>query len=328
MLTPDVRLEGFTTDDWVRLGAVLRRPLPKDAEPPARRGGVVAVTSGARLRKLLHTARGRLRVEDHPWPMPLPELALRHEAAWSLELTARALDDVMDRFAARVTREHDMTQQLQELALAFRAVEQEGGLAAWPRSPASWPLPGERVTQRALDALCPVDRCVVVGVFHAGALHTSLALRRRRAGFDYVLGPDELRHEMGLLSGDWRRDQRHLARAVEQRLGPLGLGCYSTADTLSRLFSEGVPGAWAAAVATRDVLVTPVTPGLAIPLGLDLGWAAFTTLREIVERVGASDWRESPAVQRVRELFGAGGGEDGAPVDLLALLRQLLSRRD
>ena len=152
------------------------------------------------------------------------------------------------------------------------------------------------------------------------------------AGFDLILGPDRLRSEMGLVAGDFRRDYRHLSRAAEQAAGPLALGCFGELDTLRALLNKPAPGAWAAAVAARDVVLSPAVPAVALPLGLDVGRAAVVAVRELAERMGAGAWltREGPlgpTLSRVREMAST-------PKDLrqmlgfdpIALLARLVSR--
>ena len=75
-------------------------------------------------------------------------------------------------------------------------------------------------------------------------LWTSFVARRREGAFDVIAGPDELRPALGLLSGDWRRDYRHLARAVEDRYAPLGLGCFAEVTRFRALQTDARPGAW------------------------------------------------------------------------------------
>ena len=90
-----------------------------------------------------------------------------------------------------------------------------------PRRPSWW---------RAVDSLCGEGQVLVLGAFKEGSLWTALVLRRGRRGFDVIGGPQDLRRAMGLLSGDWRRDVRHLMSAVEDRYGPLALGCFGEAE--------------------------------------------------------------------------------------------------
>src|SRR5262249_49726324 len=83
----------------------------------------------------------------------------------------------------------------------------------------------------------------------------------------------------------WRRDYRHLARAIEHRAGPLSFGCYAEVATIRALEVDPSPGAWARAAALRDIILSPLPAPLAIPLGLDAGRAAFQALRAVAGRL-------------------------------------------
>lgn len=343
VLTRDVRLEGFTTDDWVRLAEVFRSPrtgAERDREPDAARaaragrpkGGVIAVTSGGRLRKLLATELGRLELDKQPWPETLAELAERYEARWAAELGAGALEELMDRFGERMTREQDALEQIVLFANVLRELEAEGKIRVWPWKLSAWPVPNQRVLLRAFDALCPDGKSLLLGVFRGGELYTAILARRRGSGFDLLLGPERLRSEMGLVSGDWRRDYRHLTRAAEQISGPLAVGCFGELETLRALTDKPGPGAWAAAVASRDVVLSPAVPAVAIPLGIDVGRAAFVAVRDLAERMGAGTWlgAESPLAptwHRLRDLVGAERDiQELLGFDPIQLLKRLFSR--
>ena len=289
MLTQDVTFEGFTATDWQRLADVFRAPGQGAGprEDRQARGGVVAVTTGNRLRKLVHTKRGRLDVRSSDWPMKLPELAGRYDAAWAVELSAGALEELVERFSERLRPRQEYLEQALELARALRELEAEGLVSMWPKRFADIPVPGSRVIGTALDLFCGEGRAVALGVFRHGELYTGLVARRRGLGFDRIVGPDELRGEMGLLSGDFRRDYRHFASAAERNVGPLALGAFGELLTFQALAQDPAPGAFALAVASRELLLSPVSPALAVPVGLDLGRAAFAGLRGLAERFGA-----------------------------------------
>jgi hypothetical protein len=292
VLTQDVSFEGFTATDWQRLADVFRAPNFGDGDAARQeregpRGGVVAVTTGNRLRKLLHTKRGRLQVLSSEWPMKLPELAGRYEASWAVELSAGALEELVERFSERLRPQQQYLEQALELARALRELEAEGLISMWPRRFADIPVPGSRVIGTALDLFCGDGRAVALGVFRHGELYTGLVARRRGLGFDRIVGPDELRSEMGLLSGDFRRDYRHFAAAAERNVGSLSVGVFGELLTFQALAKDPAPGAFALAVAARDLLISPVSPGLAVPLGLDVGRAAFAGLRGLAVRFGA-----------------------------------------
>jgi hypothetical protein len=331
MLSPDVKVEGFSAEEWMRLGLVLRPPA--QSEPAERAtaaaGGVVAVTTSGRLRKLVSTREGRLDLAAQPWPLALDELAARHHARWAVELTTGSLERFADRFADRLRPADTYLSQILELLLVLRELEASGELRVWPWPLADWPIPTERACVRALDALCPTGRVALLGVFARGELYTAVAARRGPRGIDAILGPDELRSTMGLLSGDWQRDYRFLAEAAERRVGPVGLGCFGELYTFQSLVNAP-PGSWAQAVAAREIVVTPVTPGVAIPLGLDAGRAVWAQVRGIAERFGAGDWlgaagRFAPSLDRGLPMF-ENDVKAWLGFDPLRLLSRLLSK--
>jgi hypothetical protein len=290
VITQDVSFEGFTATDWQRLAEVFRAPGHGNSsrtEAQGARGGVVAITTGNRLRKLVHTQRGRLDIASAGWPMKLPELAGRYESAWAVELSAGALEELVERFSERLRPTQQYLEQALELARALRELEAEGLIAMWPKRFADIPVPGSRVIGTALDMLCGEGRTVALGVFRHGELYTGLVARRRGLGFDRIVGPDELRGQMGLLSGDFRRDYRHFAAAAERNVGPLSLGAFGELLTFQSLAKDPAPGAFALAVASRELLISPISPALAVPLGLDVGRVAFAGLRGLAERFGA-----------------------------------------
>lgn len=314
MLSPDVRFEDFTHQQWMRLFEVFR-PEATDgradraraasvAESELPQGGIVAVTTGTTLRKLVSTRTGRIDPSAQPWPEPLSALALRHGARWAVEFSAFALDELMERFGERLARGQDYLTQILEFVRILRELEVERALVVYPTKISDWPIPSERAVLRAFDLLCAPGKCAVLGVFESGELATCLVARRGTRGFDRVIGPDGLVHEMGLLSGDFRRDHRHLAAAVEKEIGPVSVGCYGEISTFKRLSSGDEAGAWARAVAAQDVIVSPVTPALALPLGVDAGRAAFRELRTLANRFGAGHWfsSQSPIAEALGKL--------------------------
>lgn len=289
MLSADVRFEGFTATDWTRVLSLFRphRPTGEPRDPDRPRGGVVAVHSQGKLIKLIHTQVGRLRLDDaqRDWPIGAESLAARHHASWALTLEAGTLETIMERVGARARKGDDLINQVLTFSQVARDEVQAGRIALWPGRLRGVPIPSAPVVRGSLDTVCPPGRSILVGVFEEGELWTSVALARGPGGFSLVLGPDEVRADMGLLAGDWRRDYRHLARAVEHRAGPLALGCFAEVSTLRKLEVDPAPGAWARAAAVRDVILSPLPPGLAIPLGLDAGRAALSAIFAVAERV-------------------------------------------
>jgi hypothetical protein len=281
-----VRFTGFSSAEWVRLAELFRGA--KAQHGAEKRGGVVALSDGRRLLKLVHTRRGRLDPMNQQWPSSLAALADEQAADWALEIQQTSLRDLADRFARGLKPEHDYLKQTLDLLDIVRDYAALGRFKAWPPRLVHWPVPSYPTVQRAMDALCPGGKSIVVGVFHEGDLYTALAARRRDSGFDAVLGPAVLRPRMGLLSGEWSRDYRHVLTAVEQELGPVYQGFFAEFSCLRRLLENDEPGSFARAVALRDLIIAPAGPVLAVPLAVDTARATLRAARRLVSRARSS----------------------------------------
>ena len=338
MLTPDVRFEGFTAEDWQRFLHLFRpRAAPgshatdvraaSERELSRPRGGLFVVHDGVRLRKVLHTAKGRASTSG-PWPLPLAELAAAHRVDWVIAAHTGALDECMERFGARARRSDDFLIQALTLVAIVRDMLTEGALEGWPRRLHGVPLPSDAMVRKTLDAICPDGHAVVLGTFEQGELWTAFVARRRGGAFDLLAGPDALRPAMGLLSGDWRRDYRHLARAVEEHYAPIGLGCYAEVDTFRALEVDPRPGAWGRAVALRDIVVSPIPAAVGFALGVDGARYAAKGLRALTERLDPFGVIQ-PALEKARQSLRSAAGDDVSRLlgfDPLAILRMLLKR--
>ena len=329
MLTPDARFEGWTADDWMRFLHLWQPRATAEREPTRPRGGIIAIHDGRRVRKLLQTRTGRVEIPKTRWPIPLSELAETHGSSWALSAHVGALDEVMERFGARSRRGQDLTQQALELIAIAREMIGEGAIDHWPRRLRGIPPPSEAMVRRAMDSICPAGFAIALGMFKDGELWTAFVARRRGANFDVIAGPDELRREMGLLAGDWRRDYRHLVRAVEERYAPLALGCFSEVETFRRLQVDPRAGAWARAMLVRDVVLSPIPTAVGLALGVDGARFAFDHLRVITNRVDPFGFLD-PVLRGVRARLGSAAGDKDVSgtlgFDPMAALRALLRR--
>jgi hypothetical protein len=344
LLTPDVRFEGWTTDDWFRFLALWQPRATPDREATRPRGGLVVVHENGHVLKLLHTQTGRLdaygaapaegEAESHALalragqPSALGQLARIHHASWAMSMRLGALDEVMERFGARCRRGDDLTTQSLLLVSIMRDMIAEGAVATWPQRLRGIPVPVPPVVHRTLDALCADGRTIALGLFDGGVLHTSFVARRRGAAFDVIAGPEELRPALGLLSGDWRRDYRHLARAVEDIYAPVGFGCFAELSTFRALQTDGRPGAWSRAVAVRDVVIAPMPVAVGVAIGFDGAQYALRGLRALTGRITPLS-AVAPLVSSARAQFAKATGKDVTTLlgfDPMAALRQLLQR--
>jgi hypothetical protein len=328
VLTPDARFEGFTAEDWQRFLHLWKPRAPPERETIRPRGGLIVIHDGGRIRKMLHTSKGRVEGAG-TWPVPLPELAEHHHADWALSVHMGALEECMDRFGARTRRGDDFTAQALTLVAIVREMLVEGAMEAWPRRLRGMPLPSDTMVRKALDAVCPDGTAVVLGMFDRGELWTAFVARRRGGAFDLLAGPDELRPAMGLLSGDWRRDYRHLARAVEEKYARVGLGCFAEVDTFRTLQIDPRPGAWGRAVALRDIVLSPMPKAIGLAVGFDGARYAAHSMKALTSRVDVFGFLE-PALRAARERAGSAAGDKGVShilgFDPLAMLRALLKR--
>jgi hypothetical protein len=328
VLTPDVRFEGFTAEDWQRFLHLWKPRAPPEREAVRPRGGLIVVHDGEHIRKMLHTSKGRMEILGR-WPAPLHEVAEQLHADWALSVHMGALDECMDRFGARARRGDDFLDQALTLVAIVREMLVEGAIEAWPRRLRGVPLPSDAMVRRALDAVCADATALVLGTFERGELFTAVVARRRGGAFDLLAGPDELRPAMGLLSGDWRRDYRHLVRAVEDRYSTLGFGIFAEVDTFRALQIDPRPGAWGRAVALRDIVLSPMPKAIGLAVGLDGARYAAYSLRALSSRVDAFGFLE-PALRAARERVSAAAGEKDVShvlgFDPMAILRALLKR--
>jgi hypothetical protein len=344
LLTHDVRFEGWTTDDWLRFLRLWQPRATADKEPTRPRGGVIVVHEDGEVLKLLHTRLGRLDPTagapppsqagaraialSAGHPSALGTLARAHHASWALAMRLGALDEVMERLGARVRRGDDLTAQSLLLVGIARDMIAEGAIASWPQRLRGIPVPTPQVVRRTLDALCADGRAIALGLFDAEGLWTAFVARRRGPAFDLIAGPDELRPALGLLSGDWRRDYRHLARTVEERYAPLGFGCFAELSTFRCLQTDGRPGAWSRAVAVRDVVIAPMPAAVGLALGVDGARYALEGLKLLTGRI-APFAAIGPMIDAARSRVARTTGKDvGALLGFnpLAALRALLQR--
>ncbi len=323
-----MRFEGWTTETWTRFLHLWKPRATPEREPTRPRGGVIAIHEEGQLKKLLHTHTGRLDPRI-AWPVPLEALCETHHASWALAARAGALEDMMERFGARLRRSDDLTSQALLVVTIVREMLQEGQIERWPRRLQGVPPPSEAMVRRAIDSICPDGHAMVLGLFRGGDLWTAAVARRRGPGFDILAGPEDARIRMGLLSGDWRRDYRHLARAVEEQYAPLAMGCFAEVERFRELQVDARPGAWGRASLVRDVILSPMPVGIRLALGADGARFAFESFRTIVGRSDAFH-RLEPYMARARRRIGEAAGHRDVTgtlgFDPLAALRALLRR--
>ncbi len=278
MLDPGVRFEGFDTDDWTRLFDLLR--MGGSSDPDA---GLVVVHERGRVVKAFRTEGNASLASGQHWPQPLAEVGARHGARWVMAVHIGALDAWAEGIASHVKRRHDMLDQLLLAWEQARKLSEEGRLETWPTPVSSIPVPTRAMLLGALGLICPPEQALVLAAWDRGGLWTSLAIRRSTEGFDWIVGPDQVR---GLVEAGadeaamWER----LLGWTRERLGPVALGIAGRHETWVQLGRSREAGAWARAVASGEMRVDPFPRGLAVPLAVDASRMAWLMLRSALGR--------------------------------------------
>lgn len=333
MLTADVRFESFTPTDWARFVSVWSvRRASSTVDEGAARGGIIVVHDGGRVRKVLHTIDGRIDPNDVAWPQPLEDVALDRRASWAWAVHAGSLEELMERWGARVRRGDDVLGQALHLFAAFRELLDEGAIESWPRRLKNVPVPARAMVDRTIDAFVPAGRSAILALYDEGELWTALVVRRSneapRARVDVIAGPTELRRAMGLVSGEFRRDYRHLVDAVEALYAPPSIGLHAEVATFRALVASAKPGDWARAVALREVIVSPMPRVLALPLGVDAGRGIFDVASRFAKQIDPIGVVQ-PLLQtlgRVLPQLPPTTGRASPGFDVLDVVRKLLNR--
>jgi hypothetical protein len=300
MIADDIRIEGFDARSWTNLLSLFAPPItdrprtaPRTSDAPqldrddasdAMRGTLfVVVTPRGRVLTARHTRRGRVAGVVYTGAEALPSIARRYGASRVVVMREGSLEEIVSRASARFERHDDYLTQWITVLRAVRAAIEAGLVEVWPRPLASVPVPSAAVIARAVDAVLPDERSMVLGVFSGTTPWTLVALRRAGGEIDRVVGPDLIARWTGPLGGDYRRDHRVITEAVGLHLAPVHLGIYADVRDVQAILRDARPGAWAKAVLARDVIVQPTPPYVAVALAADGVRAAAQRTESVME---------------------------------------------
>jgi hypothetical protein len=300
MLSADLRFSGFSGDAWLRLLAL----LGFDDAPPrenARTSGTLVVVERSEgiACAAFHTQRGVVPAMEYQGSASLQTLCERHGASGAVILQAGVIEEITERAAQRVLREHDYAAQWLALAATVRDLEREGRLFFWPPR-TRLPLPNHAVLMRMLDTLLPQDHTLLCMIWEGHELWTGVCVHRRGADIDMILGPEAILDMSGPLGGDFRRDHRAITRAVSSAIAPVHIGLFAQRAQLEALLRDARPGAWARAVTLRDVLVQPAPAYVHVAVSAD---ALRASAKVTSEWLGGIDLMAvfSPLARAVRD---------------------------
>jgi hypothetical protein len=276
VITEDVRFEGFDTRAWLNLlslfgisrTATAHLPAP-DGTTSTRRGTLVVVTDVAGTPcAALVTDRGAVAIEHAEEVDSLAALCARFGVERAIVLQEGTIEELTERAADRLEFDGDYAAQWLALLSAARELEDEAKLRFHPPR-SRLPLPTAGMLRRALDLLLPDEHALVFVLWDGQEIWTAFALHRHGGEIDRIVGPELLLDWVGPLGGDFRRDQRALRRAVARALGPVHVGVFAQREHVEALLRDPSPGAWARAIALREVIINPAPPYVHMAVGAD-----------------------------------------------------------
>ena len=264
MISEDFAFFGFDEASWDRLVSL----VVGDNTP---HGVVVVVVNRAAVPiACFHTERGSLDPSTLPPPGDLEALCNAAEARAGVVIRDRAMGDVKEYLAEPLDPDQDFVTRVMRFAHVLRELGNGNWLRVWPNPFPDLLLAAAPAAKSASELFLPDGHSVVLGVFDEGRLSTGLVLRRTEGHVDVFAGPAAIAEWTGPLGGDWQRDHRVVADAVERQLGPVHLGLFMERPTADRLFGSRSGGEWALAFASRELIAYPLPAFAAAGLGLDV----------------------------------------------------------
>jgi hypothetical protein len=301
VLSANLRVTGYDSVTWTRLLSLFETRRPRRDGVPARSGLLVIVEDeqGAACAAFL-SDRGRVNAEDYKTRGDLARLCDEHRAGAGIAMRLGTIEELTERAAEHVLRTDDYAAQWLALLQAARELEREGAVQFWPERETPLTLPSAAMLNKALDLLLPDEHAFVAVLWEETELWTALVLRRRGGQIDLLGGPELVLDVVGPLGGDYRRDHRAVSRAISEAVAPVQVGLYAQRSRFERLLRNPAPGAWARAIALRDVIIDPSPAYVHVAVGAD---ALRATARKTTQLLGGIDVASlfEPAARFARE---------------------------
>jgi hypothetical protein len=267
VITEDFRFEGFDATAFKRLVQL----FGGSTAPPERAPGllVIKLDAAGKPCAAMVTGRGPVDVSGFEGrPEQLHELCGRLNVLGAVVIEDGALTDLVENAAEAMRFDDDYVQHWLSMVRATRALEDDGRILWWPRR-SHLPIPTPAMLTRALDLMLPPRRSLVIALWEGESLWAGCAIERGDKDLTRIVGPDFLLEWAGPLAGDFRRDHRTLTGAVSSAMAPVHLGLFAQREAFQALLRSAEPGAWAQAVAMREIIISPAAPYVHVALGAD-----------------------------------------------------------
>lgn len=303
MIDRDLRFYGFSAEQWIRLVSLWTR----DDSGATRfgSGSVVVVVDGeGDVSAAFHTERGVIEPSTNIDMHDPRALCEHYLAARAFVLTDGVMETLVERAAMHVSMRDNYAGQWLGFLQVARDLAAEGKLKTWPGSIAAWRIPSAYSVARGLDALLPDNTSLTLVLWKQTAVWTSLTLSKRAGVIEHMVGHEALQQWTGPMGGDYRRDYRPIARGISRHLAPLHVGLFAEVEMFRRLLADPSPGAWARAIAVRDVIVYPSPGYVAVAVGADAMRAVAQRSALALARVDFAGWL-APLSEVTRRALGA-----------------------
>ena len=298
MLSSELRVTGFDSESWARLLSLFGGSV--EHASAAQRGTLVVVVDEQDAAcAAFVTQRGAVPIAEYTGRAELGPLCEKLGCPRAIVVRLGAIEELTERAVPRVLGSDNYAAQWLGLLSVARELEREGALYFWPER-GKLPLPSPVVLARTIDTVLPDERALLAVLWEDSMPWTALLLRRRAGEIDLVAGPEFVLDVVGPLGGDYRRDHRAVSRAVSDAVAPVHIGIYAQRTRFERLLRNPQPGAWAKAVALRDIIIDPSPPYVHVALAAD---ALRATTRKTSQYLGRLDFMSyvHPAARYARE---------------------------
>jgi len=287
VLSSNLRVTGYDAVSWTRLISLFEPHRAREDHSDSYGMLVVVEDANGAACAAFIGDRGPIDASSYSARSDLPALCSQHRVRRAVALRQGTIEELTERAAPHVLRTDDYAAQWLALLSAARELEREGALYFWPEAKNVVPLPSPQLVTRALDVVLPDEHSLVVALWEDSELWTALVLRRRGGQFDLLGGPELVLDAVGPLSGDYRRDHRAVSRAISASVAPVQLGLYCQYHRFERLLREPEPGAWAKAIALREIIIDPSPAYVHFAVGAD---ALRATARRTGQLLGGIDF--------------------------------------
>lgn len=295
MIAKDLRIIGFSSLDWQRIGGLLLRRKTKRAFIFVDETQVVV--DGFSAHRGLQYAIEQTRAQPTRFDSFLEGVQQQTADFEIFRIDHDILREVSDALGAMLVDHRnqalrrDVAQQALALWSLFRSQETLGRVQIYraeSNPPRRIPVPTATAMQRALNIVLPPQHSALLGVWGGEGLVVGCVIRRNMNGeIDLLAGPRQIHRWAGPLGGDWYRDIYWLTQQISEKVAPVHVGVHGTIEQWQRLLHPSEPrlGAWLKAVTLREIVIDPMPPYIKAALATDAMRLGLSQMRIMLRKL-------------------------------------------